>query len=60
VVDPAAVAAIKLLIDIRKWAASKVFPKVYGDKLEIEEKQKFIPLCELAKLLENDPGDEVD
>lgn len=48
-IDPAAVSAIKLLIDTRKWAASKVFPKVYGNRLEIEHKQQFIPLSELAQ-----------
>jgi len=58
VVDPGAVAAIKLLIDTRKWAASKVFPKVYGDRLEIEERQQFIPLDELAALVAGEPDDE--
>jgi len=58
VVDPGAVAAIKLLIDTRKWAASKVFPKVYGDRLEIEERQQFIPLDELAALIAGEPDDE--
>lgn len=57
-VDPGAVAAIKLLIDTRKWAASKVFPKVYGDKMEVEQKQRFIPLNELAARIENEPDDE--
>ena len=57
-VDPAAVAAIKLQIDTRKWAASKVFPKVYGDKMVIEEPQRFIPLPELCALVANESADE--
>jgi hypothetical protein len=57
-VDPAAVAAIKLLIDTRKWAASKVFPKVYGDRLDVAQEQKFIPLSELAERIQNEPDDE--
>jgi len=57
-VDPGAVAAIRLLIGTRKWAASKVFPKVYGDRLEIEERQQFIPLDELVARVAGEPDDE--
>ena len=57
-IDPAAVAAIRLIIDVRKWSASKVFPKVYGDKLELEQKQQFIPLSELADRIAGEPEDE--
>lgn len=57
-VDPGAVAAIKLLIDTRKWSASKVLPKVYGDKLEVTGDMKFIPLSELAAQTETEPEDE--
>lgn len=28
--------AVRLKVDVRKWLASKILPKVYGDKLELE------------------------
>lgn len=36
--ESAAVAKAKLQIDARKWAASKIAPKKYGDKREIDVK----------------------
>lgn len=36
--ESAAVAKAKLQIDARKWAASKIAPKKYGDKQEIDVK----------------------
>lgn len=57
-VDPGAVAAIKLLIDTRKWAASKALPKVYGDKLDIKTDAKFVSLTDLAAQIAKEPDDE--
>lgn len=31
--------AVRLQVDARKWVASKLLPKVYGDRLEVEEKR---------------------
>ena len=39
-VDPASVQNRRLLIDTKKWAASKMLPKKYGDNLEFYEKLK--------------------
>lgn len=36
VIDSAAVAHQRLRVDARKWFASKVAPKRYGDKLDVE------------------------
>lgn len=36
--ESAAVAKAKLQIDARKWAASKIAPKKYGDKQELDVK----------------------
>lgn len=36
--DSAAVAKARLQVDARKWAASKIAPKKYGDKQEIDVK----------------------
>lgn len=57
-VDPGAVQAIKLLIDTRKWSASKVLPKIYGDKLEVKTDTKFVPLTELAGRVASEPEEE--
>lgn len=38
VAESAAVSKAKLQIDARKWAASKIAPKKYGDKQEIDVK----------------------
>ncbi|VTU38337.1 hypothetical protein H4CHR_04398 [Variovorax sp. PBS-H4] len=35
VLDPTAVARNKLRVDARKWTASKLKPRTYGDKLEL-------------------------
>jgi len=32
----------RLRVDARKWALSKMNPKKYGDKLEVEQKQKAV------------------
>jgi len=34
---PEDVAVARLRVDARKWAAGKLRPKVYGDKLDIEQ-----------------------
>lgn len=36
--DSAAVAKARLQVDARKWAASKIAPKKYGDKTELDVK----------------------
>lgn len=36
VLDAAAVSRNKLRVDARKWAASKLKPRIYGDKVSIE------------------------
>jgi terminase small subunit-like protein len=35
-VDPGAVAQARLQVDTRKWLASKILPKIYGDRLVTE------------------------
>lgn len=35
---PGNVMTVRMAIDTRKWYASKLAPKIYGDKLQIEEK----------------------
>jgi hypothetical protein len=37
-IDPAWVALQRLKIDAKKWEVSKLFPKKYGDKLELDNK----------------------
>jgi hypothetical protein len=41
-VDPAAVQAAKLRVDARKWVASKLKPKRYGDRIEVESKSEVL------------------
>jgi len=36
-VDQGSVAAVKLQVDSRKWLASKLIPKIYGDQKQIDE-----------------------
>lgn len=54
--DAAAVARNRLRVDARKWVASKLKPRVYGDKLELGGSVKISSvsddalLAELAKL----------
>lgn len=38
-VDAGAVAHRRLQVDTRKWYASKLAPKIYGDKLALEKKE---------------------
>lgn len=38
-IDSGLVAQARLVIDTRKWTASKLAPKIYGDKKEIEQLQ---------------------
>jgi terminase small subunit-like protein len=35
-VDPGAIAQARLQVDTRKWFASKILPKIYGDRLVTE------------------------
>lgn len=39
--DPVGVARNRLRVDARKWVASKLKPKVYGDKVEHDHKGKI-------------------
>lgn len=41
-VDPIAVQAAKLRVDARKWVASKLRPKRYGDRIEVESKSEVL------------------
>lgn len=41
--NPVAVNRDKLKVDTRKWAASKLFPKKYGDKLDVTTDGKALP-----------------
>lgn len=40
-IDSGSVAHRKLMVDTRKWLASKMLPKVYGDKQVVENNHKF-------------------
>lgn len=43
--SPAAVHKARLQIDTRKWVASKLKPKVYGDKLDVtSDGEKVVPI----------------
>lgn len=58
IIDGEAVQRSRLKIDARKWALSKMFPKKYGDKLDVDHTgevvQKIINLGNGSK-----PADEV-
>jgi hypothetical protein len=38
---------LRIQIDALKWAASKLLPKKYGDKLEVTGEVAFVPLNDL-------------
>ena len=42
----------RVIVDTLKWAAGKLKPKKYGDKIEHEVKTDFIPLDELRRRIE--------
>jgi hypothetical protein len=48
-VDPAAVAHQRLRVETRRWAASKLAPRRYGDKVEVDAKVSGNPLAELIE-----------
>ena len=48
-VDPAAVAHQRLRVETRRWAASKLAPRRYGDKVEIDAKVHGDPIAELVQ-----------
>ena len=61
----AAVAKAKLQVDARKWEASKMVPKIYGDKasLNIRDEDK-VDMSRMAEVVENvmkklQPSEEV-
>jgi hypothetical protein len=47
--DPA---KARVMIDTLKWAAGKLKPKKYGDKIEHTVQQDFVPLDELRRRIE--------
>lgn len=56
--------AVRVRVDALKWAAGKLRPKVYGDKIEQEHTGKVaidlssLPLETLKAMLADDPDDE--
>jgi hypothetical protein len=42
-------AKARVIVDTLKWAAGKLQPKKYGDKIEHRVEQEFIPLDELER-----------
>lgn len=48
--DSAAVARNRLRVDARKWYASKVAPKKYGDKLALGQAEDLLPLVTIKDL----------
>lgn len=48
--DPENVNVARLRIDARKWRAAKMAPKVYGDKMEVEQRNFNVTIS----------GDDVD
>lgn len=48
-VDPAAVAHQRLRVETRRWAASKLAPRRYGDKVELEAKISSDPVGDLVR-----------
>lgn len=48
--DSAAVARNRLRVDARKWYASKVAPKKYGDKLAVGQADDLLPLVTIKDL----------
>lgn len=54
--SPTAVARNRLRVDTRKWMLSKMLPKIYGDKLDMNHGvQEDNPLAKLFEQLENTP-----
>lgn len=48
--DSAAVARNRLRVDARKWYASKVAPKKYGDKLALGQADDLLPLVRVKDM----------
>lgn len=48
-VDPAGVAHQRLRVETRRWAASKLAPKRYGDRVEVDAKMAGDPMAELVE-----------
>jgi len=48
-VDPAAVAHQRLRVETRRWAVSKLAPRRYGDKVEIDAKVHGDPIADLVR-----------
>jgi hypothetical protein len=54
--SPTAIARNRLRVDTRKWMLSKMLPKIYGDKLDMNHGvQEDNPLAKLFEQLENTP-----
>lgn len=48
VLDAAAIARNRLRVDARKWYASKLAPKKYGDKMDVTVEQKVVNVIDLG------------
>lgn len=48
-IDHDAIARSRLRVDARKWLASKMFPRKYGDKLDVSATHNVSPLAEAFK-----------
>ncbi len=59
-VDRDAVAKARLQIDTRKWVASKLKPKKYGDKIDHTTNGKDLPTPILGGLTKHVPTDDSD
>jgi hypothetical protein len=55
--DPALTNAYRLALDTRKWVLSKVLPKKYGDRLDVEHSGTVtvVPVDYSQAVLEEDP-----
>lgn len=54
VVDHEHIQRSKLRVDTRKWAMAKVYPRVYGDKVQVEGEIR-VPLAIIHRLPDHDP-----
>lgn len=50
-VDPGAIAHQRLRVEARKWIASKLAPRQYGEKVEVDTRLSVDPLAELRELV---------
>jgi hypothetical protein len=48
-IDPAGIAHQRLRVETRRWAASKLAPRRYGDKVEVDARLTGNPMAELVE-----------